>query len=69
MSLHHTPDGLPPGFQAGEHPGHWELHCIALATDGPADFTPYPVPDYAEETFGPHTPLVELLGVSPLLTN
>ena len=62
MPLHRTPDGLPPGFATGMHPGHWELHHIALPVGGPGDFTPYPVPEYAEETFGPHDPLLGWLG-------
>ena len=62
MPLYETPDGLPPGFETGKHPGHWHLHHIALPAAGPGDFTPYRAPDYAEETFGPHEPLLELLG-------
>jgi hypothetical protein len=62
MPLHHTPDGLPPGFVTGMHPGRWELHHIALPVGGPKDFTPCPVPEYAEETIGLHEPLLRLLG-------
>ena len=47
------------------HPGHWELHHIALPGDGPGDFTPYRAPDYAEHGLSPLAfleRLAEILG-------
>jgi hypothetical protein len=44
----------------GKHPGHWQLHFIALP-DGPGDFTPYPAPDYVEEQLSPLGELLERL--------
>jgi hypothetical protein len=36
----------------GVHEGHWQLHHIALPAEMPGDFTPVPVPDYAEAQYG-----------------
>lgn len=44
----------------GRHPGHWELHCIALG-HGPGDFTPHRPPEYVEQTLSPTAGLLELL--------
>ena len=33
----------------GQHPGHWQLHHIALPADRPGDFTPIRPPEYAEQ--------------------
>ena len=47
------------------HPGHWELHHIALPGDGPGDFTPYRAPEYAEHGLSPLAfleHLAEILG-------
>jgi hypothetical protein len=43
------------------HPGHWELHHTALPGDGPGDFTPYRAPEYAEQEYRVHEPLLERL--------
>jgi hypothetical protein len=51
---------------AGEHPGHWSLHHIALPA-GPGDFTPQPAPEYVEEEYGVFAQLAEMLGVGELL--
>jgi hypothetical protein len=45
---------------AGKHEGDWRLHHIALP-EGPGDFTPYPVPEYAEEELSPLGQLLERL--------
>lgn len=45
---------------AGKHEGDWRLHHIALSA-GPGDFTPHPVPEYAEEELAPFSQLLERL--------
>ena len=45
---------------AGKHEGDWRLHHVALPA-GPGDFTPYPVPEYAEEELSPLGQLLERL--------
>jgi hypothetical protein len=45
---------------AGKHEGDWRLHHVALPV-GPGDFTPYPVPEYAEEQLSPLGQLLECL--------
>jgi len=66
MPLHETPDGLPPGYETDKHPGHWQLHHIALPAGAPSDFTPYRAPGYAEHLTWPLPEwleqLAELLG-------
>jgi hypothetical protein len=57
--LQKTPDGLPAGYETSKHPGHWELHHVALPGNRPGDFTPVRLPDYAEETSSPIRELVE----------
>lgn len=63
-------DHLRANIQAaapgGTEAGHWRLHYIALPAGAPSDFTPYRAPDYAEQEFGVHEPLLEWL--SSLLT-
>jgi hypothetical protein len=61
MPLHETPDGLPPRYETDKHPGHWHLHHIVLPSRSPGDFTPYRAPEYAEQEFGMHEPLLEFL--------
>jgi hypothetical protein len=61
MPLYETPDGLPPGFETGKHPGHWQLHHTALPSGGPGDFTPYRAPEHAEQEFGVHEQLLEFV--------
>ena len=46
--------------EAACHPGHWQLHHIALA-DAPGNFTPYRAPDYAEHGLGPFGEWIEAL--------
>jgi len=53
------------------HPGHWELHHIALPGGGPGDFTPHRQPEYAEHGLSPAATfldrLAELLGLDHAL--
>jgi hypothetical protein len=51
--------GVAPGM--GRHPGHWQLHHIALPGGGPGDFTPYQAPEYIEEELSPFGELLEHL--------
>jgi hypothetical protein len=45
---------------AGKHEGDWRLHHVALPA-GRGDFTPYPLPEYAEEELSPFSQLLERL--------
>ena len=40
--------------------GYWKEHHIALPC-GSGDFTPYGIPEYAEQEFAVHEPLLEFL--------
>lgn len=51
--LHPTPDGMPPGHDSPKHPGHWELHHLALSTGRRGDFTPERPAEYAESEVSP----------------
>jgi hypothetical protein len=62
MPLPETPDGLPPGYDTIRHPGHWQLHHIALPNGAPGDFTPYRAPGYAEHGVWPFAEWLEHLG-------
>jgi hypothetical protein len=51
---------LQANVQAADS-GYWKEHHIALPCGGPRDFTPYGIPEYAEQEFAVHEPLLEFL--------
>jgi hypothetical protein len=57
----HLQANVAAAAAAPGHPGHWQLHHIALPGDSPSDFTPFSAPGYAEDAEAPHGALLHHL--------